>query len=103
MKKAQQQLRADLADGLQTRLSGLNQQHAKKLRKTVLGAVAKLARKFRKLMRKEFEVREKAHRHATRASVKELVFKLHTALARPHGAAAHRRRPAHTRRDAALA
>ena len=80
MKNLQRQLRADLTESLQTRLRGLNRKHTKKLHKTVVGMVGNLARKFRKLLRKEFEAREQTHRHATQASVKELVLKLHTAL-----------------------
>ena len=93
MKNPQRQLRTDLTEQLQTRLNGLNQKHAKKLHKTVVSSVDKLARKFAKLLGKELKAREKKHLLATKASVKELVQQLHVALGGQYGGAGRQRLP----------
>ncbi len=80
MKNAERLLRAELADGLQAGLKGLNKKHAQKLRKTVMRTANKLTKSFSKLRSKELKSREKKHRKATRASVENLVSKLHQIL-----------------------
>lgn len=60
MKNAEHDLRASLTDSLQHSLTGLNEKHTKKLRKTVDRAVKVLARKFAKLTAKELKGNKKA-------------------------------------------
>ena len=60
MKNAERQLQAALTESLLLNLSGLNEQHTKKLHKTVARAVKQLARKFAKLTAKELKGHKKA-------------------------------------------
>ena len=53
MKNAERLLRTTLTESLQLSLTGLNEKHTKKLRKTVARAVNQLARRFSKLTAKE--------------------------------------------------
>jgi DNA polymerase/3'-5' exonuclease PolX len=53
MKKSEAQLQKALAESLHTKLTGLSDKSAKKLRKTVANAAKKIARKFTKLLAKE--------------------------------------------------
>lgn len=82
MKNVEHQLRTALTESLQLNLSGLNEQHTKKLQKTVARAVKQLARKFAKLTAKEL----KDHRKTAPLSLtlpKPVIRTTRTAAKRP--------------------
>ena len=82
MKNAEHQLRAALTESLHLNLSGLNEQHTKKLEKTVARAVKQLARKFAKLTAKELKGHQKAAPSA-RALPKPVIRATRTAAKLP--------------------
>jgi len=68
-------------DALAIDLQGLTKKHARQMHKEVAGSVKKLARTFAQLLAREQRARDKQQRKNTKASVQNLVLKLHVLLA----------------------
>ena len=94
MKIAEPTLEVVLASGLEAQLHGLTAKHTRQMHKKVADAVQKLTKSFARLLAKEQRARDKHQRQATKASVQQLVLKLHQLLAQPAATpAAHRAGP----------
>ena len=83
MKIAEPTLEQELTGSLEANLNGLTKKHARQMHKKVAGTVKKLAKSFARLLAKEQRARDKQQRQATRASVENLVLKLHEVLRTP--------------------
>ncbi|TDN38799.1 hypothetical protein E4631_21075 [Hymenobacter sp. UV11] len=86
MKIVESTLEQELAGSLEASLSGLTEKHARQMHKEVTGSVKKLAKSFARLLAKEQRARDKQQRRATKASVENLVLKLHEVLGTPAAA-----------------
>ena len=81
MKIAETTLDQELTGSLEATLSGLTEKHARQMHKEVASSVKKLTRTFAHLLAKEQRAQDKQQRKATKASVQNLVLKLHVLLA----------------------
>lgn len=90
MKIVEPTLQHELTGSLEANLSGLTEKHTRQMHKKVAGTVKKLAKSFARLLAKEQHARDKQQRRATKASVENLVLKLHELLGAP--TAVHLRR-----------
>jgi hypothetical protein len=70
-----------LADSLTVNLQGLTKKHARQMHKEVASSVKKLTRTFAHLLAKEQRAQDKQYRKDSKASVQNLVLKLHVLLA----------------------
>ncbi len=93
MKIVEPTLELELANGLEAHLRGLTTKHTRQMHKKVASTVQKLAKSFARLLAKEQRARDKQQRRATKASVENLVLKLHELLGPPAAAKAYLRRP----------
>jgi hypothetical protein len=68
-------------EGLTVNLQGLTKKHARQMQKEVASSVKKLTRTFVHLLAKEQRAQDKQQRKDAKASVQNLVLKLHVLLA----------------------
>jgi hypothetical protein len=70
-----------ITNSLETTLHGLTKKHTRQMHQQVAHSVKKLTKSFARLLTKEQRAHDKQQRKATKASVKNLVLKLHEVLA----------------------
>ncbi|OGX91751.1 hypothetical protein [Hymenobacter coccineus] len=93
MKIAEPTLALELATGLEAHLHGLSPKHTRRMHQKVARSVQKLTKSFARLLAKEQRARDKQQRRATKASVDNLMLKLHELLGQPAAAPRPLRRP----------